>query len=268
MYQDPSNLPELKNPLPMPEVKPPKTRKYEQTRRALYDALAKVRKAKKHPKATDALETALEEHLEELRASTAKDTARIGELYSSEEQWKRIAIERRDALREMTKERDDCQERMRVIDEAYRKSQEALKIAGDELRAAQEINAVQVNDIRALREQVEALETRIEKDAKNYRTDREDLMAAEKLCDDQDDKLRAGERVIADQERLIAGQRKAIADMHNELTHRRVIGKAFMQARQAFVALDEALHEAPQSKAIRAVGDDVECAGKPAGEGV
>ena len=42
--------------------------KIEQTRRVLYDALAKVRKAKKHPKATDALETALEEHLEGLRS--------------------------------------------------------------------------------------------------------------------------------------------------------------------------------------------------------
>ncbi|MNC60034.1 hypothetical protein D3C75_1098850 [compost metagenome] len=52
--------------------------------------------------------------------------------------------------------------------------------------------------------------------------------------------------------------------MHNELAHRRVIGKAFMQARKAFVALDEALHEAPQSKAVRAVGDDVVDAEVPA----
>lgn len=216
--------------------------KIEETRRALYDALAKVRKAKKHPKATDALETALEEHLEELRASTAKDTARIGELYSSEEQWKRIATERRDALWEMTKDRDDCQERMRVIDEAYRKSQEALVIAGDELRAVQEVNGALVIKIQSLRAQLEERDETISNLRKTYGTDSQ---------------LSDARAVIGHQEQLIAGQRKAIADMHNELAHRRVICKAFMQARQAFVALDEALHEAPQSKAIRAVGDDV-----------
>lgn len=183
--------------------------KIEQTRRALYDALAKIRKAKKHPKATDALETALEEHLEELQRFEYPDLKL--------------------RLAEMTKERDDCQARMRTIDEAYGKSQQALVIAGDELRAAQ----------AAARENLD------------------DLRKAEKLSDELSEKLSAATAVIGQQEQLIAGQRKAIADMHNELAHRRVIGKAFIQARLAFVALDEALHEAPQSKAVRAVGDDI-----------
>lgn len=183
--------------------------KIEETRRALYDALAKIRKAKKHPKATDALETALEEHLEELQ------------------RFEYPGLKRR--LSDMAKEHDDCQARMRTIDESYRKSQEALVIAGDELREAQ----------AAARENLD------------------DLRKAEKLSDELSEKLSAATAVIGQQEQLIAGQRKAIADMHNELTHRRVIGKAFMQARQAFVALDEALHEAPQSRALRAVGDDV-----------
>ena len=179
--------------------------KIEQTHRALYDALAKIRKAKKHPKATDALETALEEHLEELQRFEYPDLKR--------------------RLAEMTKERDECQERMRAVDETYRKSQEALVIAGDELRRVQAVA--------------------------------KDCLDAEKLADDLSEKLGAATTVIGQQEQLIAGQRKAIADMHNELVHRRVIGKAFMQARLAFVALDEALHEAPQSKSVRAVGDDV-----------
>ena len=231
--------------------------KIEETRRALYDALAKIRKAKKHPKATDALETALEEHLEELRASTSKDTARIGELYSSEEQWKKIAIERRDALREMTQERDDCQARMRTIDEAYAKSQQALVIAGDELRAVQEVNGANRIEIESLRRQLDERDGTILKLRRDDNHYKQDCIEAEKLSDELSEKLSAATAVIGQQEQLIAGQRKAIADMHNELTHRRVIGKAFMQARQAFVALDEALHEAPQSKAFPAVGDDV-----------
>jgi|GEM_PF-2721218 len=199
-------LPQLKDPLPMPTVKAPNgASKIEQTRHDLYGALAKIRKAKKHPKATDALETALEEHLEELQRFEYPDLKR--------------------RLAEMTKERDDCQERMRAVDEAYRKSQEALVIAGDELRRVQAVA--------------------------------KDCLDAEKLADDLGEKLGAATAVIGQQEQLIAGQRKAIADMHNELVHRRVIGKAFMQARLAFVALDEALHEAPQSKAVRAFGDDI-----------
>jgi chromosome segregation ATPase len=217
--------------------------KIEQTRRVLYDALAKVRKAKKHPKATDALETALEEHLEGLRFE--------GEMLVNE---LKITDQRLDAMRQ---ERDDCQERMRVIDEAYRKSQEALVIAGDELRAVQEVNGAHRIEIESLRQQLSERDATIGHLRSDDACYKRDCITAENLADDLSEKLSAATAVIGQQEQLIAGQRKAIADMHNELTHRRVICKAFMQARQAFVALDEALHEAPQSKAIRAVGDDV-----------
>lgn len=224
--------------------------KIEQTRRAMYDALAKIRKAKKHPKATDALETALEEHLEVLRA----ENLALADKFANE------TAKHAQDLGNMRQERDDCQERMRVIDEAYRKSQEALKVAGEELRHAQQVVGFQKTEIEGLRRQLDERDATIEKlrrEASNFNRHQQDVISAEKLSDELSEKLSAATAVIGQQEQLIAGQRQAIAGMHNELTHRRVIGKAFMQARLAFVALDEALHEAPQSKAIRAVGDDV-----------
>ncbi|MNN55830.1 hypothetical protein D3C81_1707260 [compost metagenome] len=157
---------------------------------------------------------------------------------------------------------------MQAVDHAYSESQRLLVVSGDELRNAQQVVGFQKTEIAGLRNQLEERDSTIGKMRKDYGRDRQDLLEAEKFSDELDEKLRDAQSVIGKQEQLIAGQRKAIADMHNELAHRRVIGKAFMQARLAFVALDEALHEAPQSKAVRAVGDDKECAGQPAGEGV
>lgn len=97
MYQDPSSKPS----------------KIEQTRRALYDALAKVRKAKKHPKATDALETALEEHLQAL-----KEIA---------DQAQQDAITARQELY-------CAQRRMQSVDHAYTRSQAEMTAIGDEIR--------------------------------------------------------------------------------------------------------------------------------------
>lgn len=223
--------------------------KIEETRRNMYDALAKVRKAKKHPKATDALETALEEHLQEINMRNAQQRDIIERAGGVNDLQRQLA--------ERTKERDECEARMRVIDEAYRKSQEALAIAGDELRAAQSAASSYWDQMKSLGRQLEERDETIAKLRRDDNHYRQDCIDAEKLSDDLSEKLSAATAVIGQQEQLIAGQRKAIADMHNELTHRRVIGKAFMQARQAFLALDEALHEAPQSKAVRAVGDDV-----------
>lgn len=214
------------------------TNNIEQTRRAMYQALAGVRKAKKHPKATDALETALEAHLEALRGS--QDSLRV----------------RTEVMRQ---ERDDLQERMIDVDEACRKSQQALMVAGEELRAVQEVNGAYRIEIKSLNQQLEARDEtigRLRAELKKCLNYLPDLQSAEAMTDSLHEKLGAATTVIGQQEQLIAGQRKSIAYMHNELTHRRVIGKAFMQARLAFVALDEALHEAPQSKAVRAVGDD------------
>lgn len=192
--------------------------KIEETHRALYDALAKVRKAKKHPKATDALETALEAHLEELQRFEYPDLKR--------------------QLAGMTKERDECQERMRALDEAYGKSQQALAIAGDELRHAQEVGRALRIEVKSLNQQLEARVNTIIQLRKTYGTD-------QSLADARE--------VIGQQEQLIAGQRHAIAGMHSELTHLRVVCRAFEAARKAFVGLDEALHDGPQSKAVRAL---------------
>lgn len=84
----------------------------------------------------------------------------------------------------------------------------------------------------------------------------DDCRHAEKYLDDENEKLRAAQAVIAQQEQLIAGQRKAIADMHTELTHSRAIRKAFQGAQSAFVAMDEALHGQAPYAAQKAVGDD------------
>ena len=208
--------------------------KIEETRRAMYDALAKLKTNPRSKVVMGSFESAMEAHLEELRAKIANQAV--------------------DFI-EMRQERDDCQSRMRAIDEAYRKSQEALFVAGDELRAAQ-------TNVRHWRDECGKLDSTLRAFQsgdvyKQYLRDRHDLMAAEKLSDDLSDKLRDAQAVIGRQEQLIAGQRKAIADMHNELTHRRVICKEFMDARQSFVALDLALHDSDQSRAIRVLGDDI-----------
>lgn len=223
--------------------------KIEQTRRAMYDMLEAMRRARKHPTMLRAFEEALEEHLEALRMRNDQQRDIIERAGGVNDLQRQVA--------ERTKERDECEGRMRVIDEAYCKSQEALRVAGEELREVQSLNHNHIETVISLRADL--------KRCKNYLPD---LQSAEAMTDSLHEKLASATAVIAQQEQLIAGQRKAIADMHNELAHRRVICKAFMQARLAFVALDEALHEAPQSKAIRAVGDDKERAGHPAGEGV
>lgn len=219
--------------------------KIEETRRTMYDALAKLKTNPRSKVVMGSFESAMEGHLEVLRMRNDQQRDIIERAGGVNDLQRQLA--------EMRQERDDCQERMRTIDEAYRKSQEALFVARDELRAVQQVNGAYQIDIKSLREQLDARDETIARLRKSYGMD-------QNLID--------ARSVIAQQEQLIAGQRKAIADMHNELTHRRVVCRAFEQARDAFVAMDIALHDAPQSKAIRAVGDDKERAGQPAGEGV
>lgn len=113
MYQDPSNLPELKNPLPMPTVKPPKISKIEQTKRDMYAALDKIRRAKKHRKITDEFETALEDHIQAL---------------------KEIAVQAQQDAITARQELYGAQRRMQSVDHAYTRSQAEMTAIGDEIR--------------------------------------------------------------------------------------------------------------------------------------
>lgn len=221
--------------------------KIEQTRRAMYDALAKLKTNPRSKVVMGSFECAMEEHLEELRAPKDQKPG-------CSQQAAVIAALRLD-LKCIVEERDGLQARMRVIDADYEKSQKALVIAGDELRAAQ-------TNARHWREECGKLDSTLRAFQsgdvyKQYLHDRKDLQSAEAMTDSLHEKLADAHAVIGQQEQLIAGQRKAIADMHSELTHRRVICRAFEDARNAFVALDIALHDSPQSNAMRAINRDL-----------
>lgn len=206
------------------------TTEIEKTKRALYDVLDRIRRAGKHRRLTAEFEERMEEHLEALRLDRVQFTETL-----------RDDLARR--LVAMTEERDGAQQRLHAVDHAYNEQSlrngqqareiaslyEANKIAGEELQRVQEFS----------------------------RRNLKECQSAEKLSDDLSEKLTHATTVIGQQEQLIAGQRKAIADMHNELAHRRVICKSLQLARAAFTHLDEALHGSEQSKAMRAVGDDV-----------
>lgn len=78
------------------------------------------------------------------------------------------------------------QGRLQSVDHAYSESQKLLAISGDEVRRLH----------------------------KEYGRDRQDLMEAEKLSDELDEKLRDAQAVIGRQEQLIAGQRMAITELY------------------------------------------------------
>lgn len=69
-------------------------------------------------------------------------------------------------------------------------------------------------EIKSLREQLAARDQTIGELRKKYGRDREDVMAAEKLSDSLDERLRDAQAVIGHQEQLITGQRLAIADLY------------------------------------------------------
>jgi hypothetical protein len=155
------------------------TTEIEKTRRALYDALAKIRKAKKHPKMTDALESALEAYLEEYHKFEYPDLQR------------RLAT--------MTEERDQIQGRLHAIDHAYCEQSNLVTKQAVDIEALQ--RHVTIAGEELIRVQVIA------------RQHLDDCRSAEKLSDDLSEKLAHATSVIGQQEQLIAGQRLAIAEL-------------------------------------------------------
>lgn len=190
------------------------TNAIEKTKRALYDCLDRIRRAAKHRVLTAEFEERLEEHLEELRKDAALSQARIGELYSSRQQWQDIAADRLTNLSSMTDERDQIQQRLHAIDNAYHEQQKAVK----PLRAQ---FVVQVRTIRGQQQTIENLKSanaaageeliRAQGMARQYS---EDCRSAEKHSDRFSEQLRDARQVIAHQEILIVSQRLAIADLY------------------------------------------------------
>lgn len=113
------------------------TKETEATKRALYDALAAIRKDKKHPKKTDALETALELHLEAVRLEFAEGITRLAA---------------------MTQERDDALQRMYAVDHAHNNLDQANKIAGEEIERLRLVATQNLDGWRSAQKRADDLE--------------------------------------------------------------------------------------------------------------
>jgi len=83
------------------------TQTTEELAREMYEQLAAIRKARKHPIMTRNFEDDLEAYLEALRVDASKSQARIGELYSEVQQWKDISTDLRASLEKASDERGD-----------------------------------------------------------------------------------------------------------------------------------------------------------------
>lgn len=94
------------------------TNAIEQTKRELYEALARIRKARKHPKITDDFESALEVHLEKLNKIL--------------DQTQQDAITAR-------QEHLAIQGRLQAIDYAYTRSQDEVGVFGEAIRERDEL---------------------------------------------------------------------------------------------------------------------------------
>lgn len=228
------------------------TNDIENTKRELYGCLDRIRRAAKHRALTAQFEERLEEHLEALRKELDFQAGHTSK---------------------MREKNDEIQQRLHAVDHAYNQQslvmvgqskeidrlKEAARVAGEELRQCQ-------TNVRHWREEAGKLNSKItafesddifqkaQREARQYLAD---CRSAEKLSDDLSEKLTNATTVIGQQEQLIAGQRSAIAGMHAELTHSRVIRKAFIRAQEAFTAVDAALHESAPYNAQKALGDDV-----------
>lgn len=226
------------------------TNEIEATKRGMYDMLEAMRKAKKHPTMLRAFEEAMEEHLEALRKEESAKQARIGELYSEIQQWRDIAVVRlstieqnQDDLSKARQANTEIQERMHAVDRAYFEQSQRNGEQARQIEKLEELNRIAGEEL-----------IRAQSVARQYG---EDCRSAEKLSDDLSEKLTNATTVIGQQEQLIAGQRSAIAGMHAELTHSRVIRKAFIGAQEAFAVMDSALHSSAPYNAQKALGDDL-----------
>jgi len=191
------------------------TNAIEQTRISMYDAFNAMKAGGRWliKKANcEAFESALEEHLEALRAAM-KTREDVGQAFS--ESLGRVVADRDSLilrLSAMTQERDEIQGRLHAIDHAYGESQKAVSIAGEELRECQ-------TNLRHWREECGKMHAKVRAFEsgdihKKYLRDRQDLMSAEKLSDELSEKLTQATSVIGRQEQLIAGQRHAIAELY------------------------------------------------------
>lgn len=224
----------------------------ERTKRDLYDCLDRIRRAAKHRALTAEFEERLEEHLEALRKELDFQAGHTSK---------------------MREKNDEIQQRLHAVDHAYNQQslvmvgqskeidrlKEAARVAGEELRQCQ-------TNVRHWREEAGKLNSKItafesddifqkaQREARQYLAD---CRSAEKLSDDLSEKLTNATTVIGQQEQLIAGQRSAIAGMHAELTHSRVVRKAFIGAQEAFAVMDSALHSSASYSSQKALGDDV-----------
>lgn len=198
------------------------TTEIEKTKRELYGCLDRIRRAGKHRVLTAEFEERLEEHLEALR---------------QDGEWmrKQLATIRQTNV--------DMQERLHAVDRAYFEQSQRNGDQARQIEKLEELNRIAGEEL-----------IRAQGMARQYD---EDCRSAEKLSDDLSEKLTNATTVIGQQEQLIAGQRSAIAGMHAELTHSRVIRKAFIRAQEAFTAVDAALHESAPYNAQKALGDDL-----------
>lgn len=219
------------------------TNEIENTRFIMFNALHTLRKAKKHPKMLANFESVLEDHLEALRKEASEFQARIGELYSSRQQWEDIAALRLSNLSAMTEERDQIQQRLHAVDRAYFEQSQRNGEQARQIEKLEELNRIAGEELIRVQEIA--------------RENLEDVKRAEKHSDRFSEQLRDAQSFIANQEQLIVGQRLAISDMHTELTHSRVIRKALQRAQGAFESLDESLHGGKVYEAQKALGDDL-----------
>lgn len=226
------------------------TNEIEKTKRELYGCLDRIRRAGKHRVLTAEFEERLEEHLESLRKDASASHARIGELYSEVQQWKDIADVRQSSverdqndLMKLRQANTEIQERLHSVDRAYFEQSQRNGDQARQIEKLEELNRIAGEEL-----------IRAQGMARQYG---EDCRSAEKLSDELHEKLTNATTVIGQQEQLIAGQRSAIAGMHAELTHSRVIRKAFIGAQEAFAVMDSALHSSATYSSQKALGDDV-----------
>lgn len=200
-------LPDVKNFLPMPAVKPPKTETktmtnaIEQTKRALYACLDKVRRAAKHRVLTAELEERLEEYLEELRI----DRVRLTEN-------RRDDLERK--LAAMTEDRDQILQRLHAIDHAYNEQSKAENPLAAQFEVQVKTILCQEKTIENLKSANKAAGEELMRVQAIARQQLDDVRSAEKLSDELSDKLTQATTVIGQQEQLIIAQRLAIADLY------------------------------------------------------
>lgn len=216
------------------------TTEIEKTKRAMYADLKRFEAMVGSTHLFKTFQDSLEAHLEELRkAMVLINESTVACAHHSAESF--LDLETR--LSAMTEERDQIQGRLHAIDNAYCEQSNMVSRMASEIDNLKVANQAAGEELRKAKEQ--------------SRIDRQDLISAEQCSDDFSEKLTHATTVIGQQEQLIVGQRSAIASMHTELTHSRVIRKAFQRAQGAFSVMDAALHESAPYSAQKALGDDI-----------